>query len=323
VTPRFDVVGLGLNARDQIVEIGAFPGPGGKVRYSTASLAPGGQVAVACVVCQRHGLRTRYAGRIGDDAAGVLQREELAAEGIELSALRVVPDTLSQQATVFVDTRGERTIVFERSPDLAYPLDAVSPSWIASGEWLLVDGYDAAAAAGAARIARATGTRVLSDLSNLYPEQSTHTEDLLHHTDDLICSHRFPESFFSGGNLLQSLPRFRATFGIARVAVTLGREGVLALDASGWHYTPGYVVPETDTTGAGDVFHGGFLIAQQSGATWTASLDFAAALAALNCTARGARGHIATAEEANAFRKGASRHPAPAWLQSVILAAQS
>ena len=53
-----------------------------------------------------------------------------------------------------------------------------------------------------------------------------------------------------------------------------------------------------DTTGAGDVFHGGFCYAVLQGMSISESLDFSNALAALNCTAVGARGGLRPAEDA-------------------------
>jgi sulfofructose kinase len=47
-----------------------------------------------------------------------------------------------------------------------------------------------------------------------------------------------------------------------------------------------------DTTGAGDIFHAGFIYGLLRGSTLEQTLDFACAAAALNCTATGARGGI-------------------------------
>ncbi len=63
-------------------------------------------------------------------------------------------------------------------------------------------------------------------------------------------------------------------------------------------YSPGFVVNCIDTTGAGDVFHGAFCYAVLQQMPLAEALEFSNAMAALNCTAFGARGHIATAREA-------------------------
>jgi len=67
-----------------------------------------------------------------------------------------------------------------------------------------------------------------------------------------------------------------------------------------------------DTTGAGDVFHGAFCYAVLQQMPIADALEFSNAMAALNCTAEGARGRIAGVEEARQFmQSGIARRPHP------------
>jgi sulfofructose kinase len=75
-------------------------------------------------------------------------------------------------------------------------------------------------------------------------------------------------------------------------AATLGQEGVLAWDGRRLLHTPAFHVPVVDTTGAGDIFHAGFIYALLADWPLDRQLEFACAAAALNCTAVGARGGI-------------------------------
>src|SRR6267154_2666803 len=68
--PRFDVVGVGLNATDTLLVVPHFPAYAGKVPFQEEMLSPGGQVASAMVACARLGLRVKYIGAIGDDHRG-------------------------------------------------------------------------------------------------------------------------------------------------------------------------------------------------------------------------------------------------------------
>jgi sulfofructose kinase len=79
--------------------------------------------------------------------------------------------------------------------------------------------------------------------------------------------------------------------------MTLGAHGALARENGRFCYAPAYVVNAVDTTGAGDVFHGAFCYAVLQGMPMRHALDFSNAMAALNCTALGARGGIRGAEE--------------------------
>ena len=62
-----------------------------------------------------------------------------------------------------------------------------------------------------------------------------------------------------------------------------------------------------DTTGAGDVFHGAFCYSVLQGMDMRDALDFSNAMAALNCTALGARGGIRGKAEAMALMARAER----------------
>ena len=89
--------------------------------------------------------------------------------------------------------------------------------------------------------------------------------------------------------------------------MTLGAHGSLARIDGKFVYSPAFVVNCVDTTGAGDVFHGAFCYAVLQGMAMSDVLNFSNALAALNCTAIGARGGIKGIEEAHALMAKAER----------------
>src|SRR5258708_30537742 len=93
-------------------------------------------------------------------------------------------------------------------------------------------------------------------------------------------------------DLRKSLPVLRERFGCRLPAATLGEEGVLAWDGTQFHYATAFCVQPVDTTGAGDIFHAGFIYGLLQGWPLQRQLDFACAAAALNCTAVGARSGI-------------------------------
>ena len=76
-------------------------------------------------------------------------------------------------------------------------------------------------------------------------------------------------------------------------------------------YSPGFVVDSIDTTGAGDVFHGAFCYSVIESMPVDEALEFSNAMAALNCTALGARGHIASLPEAQALMQSGERRVNP------------
>ena len=101
-----DLVGVGLNAIDTLIPLANFPARGSKTEYTNASILPGGQAATTVIACQTWGLTTRYVGKLGDDEAGNLHRQEFADAGVD-ARLVTVPNAASPQSLILVDDGGE------------------------------------------------------------------------------------------------------------------------------------------------------------------------------------------------------------------------
>lgn len=302
-----DVVGVGLNAFDTLIFLPHFPPYGGKVRFERAVCSLGGQVATAIIACARWGLRTRYVGTVGDDEAGEKHRQALEQAGVE-AHLIVVPGTTSQRAYILVDrSTGERTILWDRPDGGALRPEWLEPQWITRARLLHLDGHDPAAAVVAARWARQAGVAVVADFDNVYPGM----EELLPLVDYLLVSQEFPVRLLGESDPRRALLRFRELFRPRVAAVTLGAAGAVALSDEGVHWAPGFVVDAVDTTGAGDVFHAGFIYGILQGWSVARCLEFGCAAAALNCTGVGARGGLRPVEEIVSFMKTASRTEGP------------
>ena len=76
--------------------------------------------------------------------------------------------------------------------------------------------------------------------------------------------------------------------------VTLGEEGAIAArhGRDDVISSPAFAVAARDTTGAGDAFHAGFMLALIAGADLETTLRTANAVAALNCEELGAQGGL-------------------------------
>ncbi len=302
-----DLVGVGLNASDMLIRLPRYPALGSKVEFRSADILPGGQVATAVAACQQWGLRTRYVGKVGDDVAASIHRAEFEKLGIEAHLL-TAPGCASQQAIILVDDAGERTVLWKRDNRLTLRPEELGQEWITNARALHVDGHDTAAALVAAGWARAAGIPVIADLDDLYPG----VEALLENIDYLITSRDIPGQLVGEPDLRKSLPTVRSRYGCRLTAATLGQEGVLAWDGAQFHYAPAFRVQPLDTTGAGDIFHAGFIYGLLQGWALPRRLDFACAAAALNCTAAGARGGIQPAENIERLMAAGVRH-APAF----------
>lgn len=286
--PIVDVVGVGLNATDTLIPLPAFPARGSKVEYSSVSVMPGGQTATAVVACQMWGLKTRYVGKLGDDDAARLHNDAFARAGVETRLISVA-GAASPQSLILVDDGGERTVFCRRDDRLVLQPEELDRAWIERARALLIDGHDTAAATLAAKWARAAGIPVIADLDEPYAG----VDELIDNIDYLIVSRDFPGRLMNDGRLDRSLRSIAPRYGCRLAAATLGQDGVLAFDGERLLHSAAYRVPVADTTGAGDIFHAGFIYALLQGWPLERQLDFSCAAAALNCTAAGARGGIA------------------------------
>ena len=292
----FDVVTLGLNSLDLVTVVAEFPVSNTKQRLQRFARLPGGQMATAAAVCARLGWQARYVGSFGDDDFGRLGRESLTGEGVDISAARTVPGATNQFAVILVDARtGERTVLWDRHPDLDMSAADVPQAAVESGRMLIVDCYETAAATQAARYARRAGITTIVDVERVRPGIA----DLLAEIDAVIAAQDFPgelTGYDSPGRALEAIAR---EFASPLVCMTLGEEGSLARCGGREIRTRGFAVDCLDSTGAGDAFRAGFaagcLLAPDGDVE--DALTYANAVAALNCRGLGARGAMPTRTE--------------------------
>jgi sulfofructose kinase len=302
---KVDVVGVGLNATDTLIPVPHFPESGSKVEVDSANVLLGGQVATAMAACRQWGLRTRYVGKVGEDHAAALHREEFQRLGVE-AHLFTAPAAPSLQSFILVDPSGERTVLCKRDPRLTLLPEELEREWVVNARVLHLDGHDTAAAALAAQWARTAGIPVVADLDDLYSGY----EALLPNIDFLITSRDIPARITGEADLRRSLPQVHRRYACRLTAATLGHDGVLAWNGERFHYAPAYRINAADTTGAGDIFHAGFIYGFLQGWPLQRQLEFACAAAALNCTVVGARGGIQPVEAIEDFMAKAAKHPA-------------
>lgn len=299
----FDLVGVGLNATDTLLLLPEFPPYAGKVAFTEELLSPGGQVATAVVSAAKLGLRTKYVGTIGDDFRGQVQAESLSGTGVDISSVIVRKDCPNQTAYILIDgSTGERTVLWQRSQGLRMCAADIQREDICNSRLLHIDGFDTEAAVHAASIARECGIPVSLDVDTVYPD----FDAVLRNVDYLVASSSWPGRWTGESDPFVALSVLQREYKFTVAAMTLGDRGALAFYRGEWTYEPAFQVGCHDTTGAGDAFHGAFCYAMLQNMPMSDALRFSNAAAAINCTAIGARGHLATLPEVNALLASAA-----------------
>ena len=306
--PEFDVVGVGLNATDTLLVVPHFPAYAGKVPFHEEVVSPGGQVASALVACARLGLRTKYIGTVGDDERGRIQLESLRQAGVDIEHVQLRRNCANQSAYIIIDrSTGERTVLWRRDDCLRIDPEQILPEQIAGARLLHIDGHDTPAVERAAAIARSRGIPVTVDVDTIY-----HGFDrVLPQVDYLVASSEFPTAWTGQSDPFKALELMQCEYGMKVAAMTLGAHGALARVDGKFFYSPAFVVNCVDTTGAGDVFHGAFCYAVLQEMPMREALEFSNAMAALNCTALGARGGIRGVEEIRGLMARGERRVEP------------
>ncbi len=287
----FDVVGIGLNAIDYLVSLPRYPVPGEKLRMTGFTRQGGGQVATALVALARWGLRTQYVGNVGDDEHGRISLALLRDEGIDLSCARIVAGASSQFAVILVeDGSGERTILWDRDARIRIRPGDLPVAEIRRTRAVLLDGHDVAASIAAAGEARGAGVPVVLDAEKIQEG----TFDLLALCDHIVASRAFAESLHPRTDAGEAARKIFDRFGPRTATVTAGENGAAGFDGREIVRAPALRVAAADTTGAGDIFHAGFLYALLAGKPFGEILAFANAAAGLSCRKVGGRAAIPT-----------------------------
>ena len=289
----FEVVGMGLNSVDFLSLVPQFPTLNSKMEILQFSKQGGGQVATAMVALSRWGIRTKYIGKVGDDELGDFSLDSLRQDGVDVSSVTIEPNATNQFAMIIVDrVSGERTILWNRDKQLMYREGELRREEVCSGKILHLDGHDIQAAIQCAQWAKEERIPTVIDLDKIEPL----TSELIKKIDFVIISSNFP-TLFTGIS-----DREKALIEMQRQApgflcATLGREGAAALVDGNILRVKGFKVDAVDTTGAGDVFHAGFIYGLLQNWEVREILRFANAMAALKCRDLGGRRGIPTLEE--------------------------
>jgi sugar/nucleoside kinase (ribokinase family) len=248
-------------------------------------------VSAWAAVARGAGAAPVLAGRIGADERGRSAEAELRAVGVE-TRLAVDPERPTGTCVVLVGPDGERSMVPDPGANDRLAEEDLPDDVLVEGAHLHLTGYslvrDGSRAAGRAAIARARdrGMSVSVDPSSAALLSPAFMEEL--DGVGLLLPNAEEAAVLSGEEDVERAALVLAAR-IPEVIVTLGAAGALwtsrgrvcVVDAEG--ATP------LDTTGAGDAFAAGFLIARLSGAGPEQALREGCRLAAVAVRTPGAR----------------------------------
>jgi sugar/nucleoside kinase (ribokinase family) len=299
----FDFTAVGENSLDTLAVASGWA-HAGKQALSTLAELPGGQAATAAVGMARLHWRSRYAGVVGDDAAGAVVREALAEERVH-AVLVARRSAATRRAVVVVDgASGERRVFEHRDPALNFQDGEPTDDVYSDTRILLVDLTDPLAALRGARLARAAGVRIMTDVDRPDPSLGA----LLPLVDLVVVPAEALAAISGTAEVGQGLRRLAADSRAAAVIATLGAGGAVAWCGGHEIRSPARAVAVVDTTGAGDAFRAGLAAAWLGRGAEDADLEDLLAdanlVAGLNCRALGAQTALPQALEVPRHLRG-------------------
>lgn len=292
-----EILTIGHAAYDLTFTVPHHPGEDEKCIASALLESGGGPAANAAVTIARLGHRVGFCGYLGDGHFGEAHLKELQENGVETRFV-VRGKTKTPLSVALVKPGGKRTLVNYRAgghlPAEAVDLTSVAPRGV------LFDGHERFISLHHLSHFRKVGSQTVLDAGSLHAG----TEALMFEVDHLVASEKFACQFLGRSDPEKALKQL-AERARGAVVITLGERGLIWQREGEQGEMPAFEVKVVDTTGAGDVFHGAFMVGLIEGMAWLELLRFASATAALSCTRLGARPSIPYRDEVERFLKTA------------------
>jgi sulfofructose kinase len=299
----FDAAGIGFCVSDYQCLMDHFPKPDDKTEATRLVHQGGAPVPTAFVALARWGKKTSFVGIAGDDEDGRFIREEMERFGVDTSKMILSKDTATKRAFVLIDTSaGTRNVILIREKPKPLPAYAASPDYFPQCRVFHTDGRETDVVLKAMKLARRRGAQTVIDAGN--PRERM--DEVFAATDHFVASHDFARDYYGARVKPEAAVLKMLEKGPKVAIVTLAEDGCVGATKKGekfrvrGHRKAGHVI---DTTGAGDVFHGGYIYGVLQ--DWPAErcAAYANAAAFLSCGAVGARDGIPKLREVLALMK--------------------
>ncbi len=266
---EIEIAVVGVHVLDtHVVGITSIPEGSEGQLVETITFSPAGTGGGTAVVLSRLGAKVRTFGAIGTDAMGDTLLAMLSREGVDVGGLVRTAGVQTSASVIPVRPNGDRpawhcvganaTLTLEN-----LDLDAVIRSWhlhLGGPEF-----FGGPAAGELLQRAKANGLSTSVDiLAAGDPGLLQWIAEALPHTDYLLPNDEQVLGFTGAPDLLSGAQALLAA-GPSCVAATRGSKGALIVSKDQTIEVPAFAIDVVDTTGCGDAFSAGFILARALG----------------------------------------------------------
>ncbi len=263
-----DILTLGDLVADLLLEIPHLPVRANEDQIARGMAAEPGGMANFLIMASRLGAQPAAAGSLGDDPYGRMIVEKLAAEGVGIAAIEVMPGKQSTTILVLVSNAGEHVFVGALgSARMSQTTLAAVERTLPHAQAFYTNGYafletdPAELVAKALETARAQGVLACFDpgpqIANIDPkvmQRAIAASSTLFVTAE-------EAALLTAGCGLEEVTAELLRRGPQLVVIKLGLAGCMIAHAEERLTVPGFAVEARDTAGAGDAFDAAFILA--------------------------------------------------------------
>lgn len=303
---RADIVVLGTFVADLAFRAERLPVVGETLLGRGFAMGPGGKGSNQVIAAARAGARSAMITRVGQDSFGEMARRTWSQDGVGISHVLVDEAAPTGAAFIFVSTKtGDNAIIIESgAASNLTSADIQAAEQLIAGAKVFVTQFEQPieAAIEGLRLARNHGVTTV-----LNPAPALPVDDAIYAYCDYVTPNETEAAALTGIDASTDEGALEAASslierGARNALITLGTKGALLHGEAGTHFVPAFHVQTVvDTTGAGDAFNGGFVVALSEGQAPVDAVRFGAAVAALSVQKAGAAPSMPTRAEIEAF----------------------
>jgi len=224
----------------------------------------GGSAANTIIAIGQFGGKAAYKTILGDDPFGEFYAQEFRDLGIILDA-EIKEHSKTGTCLVLITPDAERTMMTSLGVNSTYNRDHLVEETISRSQWLYVEGYRLTEPGGADAIKEAVilakkhDTKIAFTYSDSFVVNAFRdiVDEISSFTDLVFCNESEAMAYTKTDNHEEAFRLLNERF--THTVMTRGKHGSELLVKGERHTIPAYSTTAVDTTGAGDMYAGGFL----------------------------------------------------------------